>query len=544
MRELKNLTLLVALVAVSLLGSVNAANVDVTSDIATSTTWTSDNVYNLVDQIYVLPGASLTIEPGTLIQSGSQVVEGGSLAVCRGAKIYVNGTKDNPVIMTSWQDDLINWHEGCNEWGNLTIMGDALISASHYGGQPVGNNTKTPTGLNEKQMEGLVADSASDTKVMYGGANDNDDSGSINYLSIRYGGKVIGMANELNGLSLGGIGRGTDISHVEIMNNVDDGIEIWGGTVGLKYVNIWNVGDDSFDVDQGWRGKAQFGLIVQGYSADAKQGSGVGDNCFETDGAEDSDAQPITTASVYNFTVVGQPYSGDGATTWRDNARVQYRNCVFMDIGEELVRFDGDDGDGASGYGYNGTLSWADTWATDYSYSTTAAMPNAGSWTPGAFNDPSVMYTSQIDGKLAEITDSVFYNLSGDADDQATAVGVHDVASENVAASAMPIQDLQRGATVVVNNKYAMAPVEFINPCAANDAVSSVSTAPADGFFVPAQYRGGFSSNNNWLAGWTAVDAYGMTDTTMNQPNGDINSDGIVDLKDISIISSNWLQVN
>jgi hypothetical protein len=80
------------------------------------------------------------------------------------------------------------------------------------------------------------------------------------------------------------------------MNNVDDGIEIWGGTVNLKYFSIWNIGDDSFDVDQGWRGKAQFGLIVQGYSLDANQGSGVGDNVFETDGAEDSDAQPVTTA--------------------------------------------------------------------------------------------------------------------------------------------------------------------------------------------------------------------------------------------------------
>ena len=82
----------------------------------------------------------------------------------------------------------------------------------------------------------------------------------------------MGLGNELNGLSLGAIGRETDIEYVEIMNNVDDGIEIWGGAVNLKYFSVWNVGDDSFDVDQGWRGKAQFGLIVQGYSLDASQG--------------------------------------------------------------------------------------------------------------------------------------------------------------------------------------------------------------------------------------------------------------------------------
>src|SRR6185295_3466774 len=96
--------------------------------------------------------------------------------------------------------------------------------------------------------------------------DDNDNSGGLHYLSLRYGGKVVSLGNELNGLSMGGIGRDTDVDHIDIMNQVDDGIETWGGTVNYKYVNIWNVGDDSFDVDEGWRGKAQFGVIVQGYS--------------------------------------------------------------------------------------------------------------------------------------------------------------------------------------------------------------------------------------------------------------------------------------
>ena len=513
----------------------------VTDNIETSTTWTADNVYNLQQQVYVMPGASLTIEPGTLVQSTAGL--GGSLAVTRGARIYVNGTKDAPVIMTSTNDDLVSWHEGVNEWGNLTIMGDALISASHYGGLPVGDNTKEPTGLNEKQMEGLVADFPGDTKVMYGGDNDDDDSGSISYLSIRYGGKVIELQNELNGLSLGGIGRETDIDHVEIMNNVDDGIEIWGGTVNLKYVNIWNVGDDSFDVDEGWRGRAQFGLIVQGYSTDAKQGSGVGDNCFETDGAEDSDAQPVTTSTVYNFTVVGQPVDGDGGTTWRDNARMQYRNCIFMDLGEKLVRADGDDGDGASGYGYNGTLSWEDTWMTPYTYTSPVNIGAA---------DPAQLYTVQTSGMLAEITDCVFYNnLHPDAYTEADARGVRDAANNNVTADASPIQAITRGEPVVKGGKL-MVPVLSINPCAANDAVVSVNKAPADGFFTPAPFRGGFSPYYNWLEGWTAVDAYGMTDTSMNTANdstsmgvaddGDFDNDGDVDFADFSVVGATWLE--
>ena len=101
-------------------GIAGAANVDVTANITNSVTWTSNDVYNLVGQIYVEDGATLTIDAGTLIQSESGA--GGSLAVSRGGKIYVNGTADHPVIMTSTDDDLVSWHEGANEWGNLTLM--------------------------------------------------------------------------------------------------------------------------------------------------------------------------------------------------------------------------------------------------------------------------------------------------------------------------------------------------------------------------------------------------------------------------------------
>ncbi|MFP4356709.1 MAG: hypothetical protein ACLFUJ_16480, partial [Phycisphaerae bacterium] len=498
-----------------------AANVNVSSDITVDTTWTANNVYNLTKQIYVTNGASLTIEAGTVVASTPSDNGSGSLAVSRGSKIYVQGTAEAPVIMTStndvatWAADPSHptgkdpksgtWREAANEWGNLTIMGNALIGYSYEG------NTATPDGTSEAQMEGLVADGPGDQKVLYGGNDDNDDSGSISYLSLRYGGRVVGKTNELNGLSLGAIGRETEINHVEIMNNVDDGIEIWGGTVEIKYFSIWNIGDDSFDVDQGWRGKAQFGLIVQGYSVNASQGSGVGDNAFETDGAENSDAQPVTTAVIYNATVIGQPApgAGDGGTAWRDNARIQYRNCIFMDLGEKLVHFDDIDGDGADGYAHNGTLSWAATWTTDAGVHSTVNT--------GGVNLDN-LYKSQVDGKLAEISDSVFWrNLDAAAYTEATARGVFDAANNNVLASYdpgnptgnQPIQEIQRGALVVRGGKD-MLPVTTLNPCAANDAVTSVKTAPADGFFTPASYRGAFSPTYNWLIGWSASDAFGF----------------------------------
>jgi len=508
--------------ALCLAGSASAANIPVSGNIAVSTTWTADNVYNLVGQVYVLPGATLTIQAGTVVKSNP--VDLGSLAVTRGAKIFVNGTQTNPVIMTSTSDTMTAWHEGANEWGNLTIMGKGLISASHYSGLPVGSNTKFPSGLNVKQMEGLVAAIPGDPNVMYGGNNDNDDSGSIHFLSLRYGGKVVGLGNELNGLSLGAIGRDTDIDHVEIMNNVDDGIELWGGTVNLKNIAIWNIGDDSFDVDEGWRGKLQFFLGVQGYSVNAAQGSGVGDNVFEMDGAEDSDAQPVTTAVVYNATVIGQPIHGDQGLALRDNARVQFRNSIFTDIGEQVVKNDNVDGDGGSGYGYNGTLTFASIWATPASASLDLATTVNGcddaapSVCAAGVNFPADLYKSQVDGNLAEVKDTVFYNnLFASGYTTLDTLGVR-ATGNNVTATLSPIVSITRAAPVVKGG-LTMLQVTGLDPRAANDAVTSVGMAPADGFFTPAKFRGAFSKDVNWLLGWTASDAYGFHAGQVNPAN-------------------------
>ncbi|MFO1055146.1 MAG: hypothetical protein U1F36_23255 [Planctomycetota bacterium] len=492
-----------ALFAAALVGAAQA-QVLVNSDIAVSTTWTANNVYNLQRQIYVLPGATLTIQAGTVVASTTNL--GGSLAVCRGAQIFVQGTAEKPVIMTSTADAATwtggnpktgTWREACNEWGNLTIMGDAYISEN-----AIATNTATPNPSNYAQMEGLVAGFPGDTKIYYGGGNDNDDSGSISYLSLRYGGKVIGLGNELNGLSMGGIGRGTDVHHVEVMNNVDDGVETWGGTVNYKYMSVWNIGDDSFDIDQGWRGKAQFLLLVQGYSVDAAQGSGVGDNCFETDGAEDSDYQPVTTGSIWNATVIGQPVDGDQGTAWRDECRMQYHNCIFMDIGEQCVKNDNVDGDGAHGYGFNGTASFTSLWSTPY---TTFSTVNAPA-------NPAAFYQAQSSGNLCEIKDSVFYNNAfASAYTTATTVGVFAAANNNVREPAnSPISALTRGAAVT-RGGLAMLPVTFLDPRPANDALTSVGIAPNDGFFSHAHFRGAFAPNCNWLGGWTASEAFGFT---------------------------------
>jgi len=540
--KLMNASCLAATLLVA--GAASAAEILVTQSISTSTTWTANNTYNLQNQIYVLPGATLTIEPGTVIASTTGL--GGSLAVTRGARIFARGTQENPIIFTS-KADVATWTNGnpktgtwravCNEWGNLTIMGRAYISEN-----AVTSNSATFNANNVAAMEGLVGSSADDQNVLYGGGNDDDDSGSLSYVSFRYGGRVIGLNNELNGLSLGGIGRNTIIDHMEIMNNVDDGIEIWGGTVNLQYFSIWNIGDDSFDIDQGWRGKAQFGLIVQGYSANAAQGSGVGDNAIEIDGAEQSDYQPVTTCVMYNMTVVGDRGTTgangcDHGVAYRDGARVQVRNSIFMDLGERLVAADNIDGDGGAGYGHNGTLSWANTWTTPYSsYSTVNAPAN-----------PAFFYRAQVDGNLNEIKDSVFFNNTfASAYTEADARGVRAAGTNNVTATAMPIVALTRGATVSPTATLRINPVTGIDPRAANDAVTSVGAAPNDGFFEPASFRGAFSPQTHWLCSWTAADAYGFVTapagscTVGGACPADINGDGVVSGTDLTQLLAAW----
>jgi hypothetical protein len=587
---MKNAKAFALLGAVAITGAANAAEITVgdpapgvqAADIISGpgiTTWSAGNTYNLLDQIYVEDGADLVIEAGVIIASQDAIsTQRGSLAVSPGGQIFVQGTAENPVIMTSYSDvrtwtgasfddngtpgDLTDdvlldpgdwttgtWRPAAEEWGNLTVMGRGFISEDATPG-----NTATCDVDNVAAMEGLQPPTGEEFRSLYGGDNDNDDSGTINYLSLRYGGQVVALTNELNGLSMGGVGRATDVEYVEIMNNIDDGIETWGGAVNYKHFSIWNIGDDSFDVDQGWRGKAQFGLIVQGWSIDGpSQGSGIGDNMCETDGAEDSDYQPVTTASLWNMTLIGCLADGDGATAWRDGARVQYNSCIIMDCAEKVVRPDGDDGDGASGYGHNGTLTFAEVWTTDY---------NAA---PAHVNDcamPGMVYQAQTSGKLAQIVDTVFFrNLSSSAYDEANARGVFDAGNDNVIATFnpgsiddnMPIVALTRalpaageaggyldGATSTTG--LTMANVRVLDPRAANDAVSAVRTAPNDGFFMPVDYRGAFGPEENWLYGWGASTSFGflVEPPVINNCPWDFDDSGDVGTSDFFALLQNW----
>ena len=551
-----------ALMAVAgLSGSAHALEAD--SNITTDTTWTkADSPVYLEQPVFVGGGASLTIEAGVIVVTpegaGNNDDVDGGLVIERDAQIFVLGTEEQPVIMTSqadvetWNGTQVgnpdgdqfqeittmgdpttgDWRQAVQEWRNLTMMGNAVIGASAFEGNDVTgsdgvSNPETPDGTVDRQMEGLLqGEGTTDDSVFFGGADDNDDSGTINYLSLRYGGRVLGEGNELNGMSMGGIGRGTDLDYIEIMNNVDDGIEFWGGTANLSHFQIWNIGDDSLDLDEGWRGKVQFGLIVQGFSTSAAQGSGVGDNALEMDGSEQSDAQPRSTVAMHNLTVIGQP-GADGLTTWRDNNRVQFHKSVFMSTGTQpLVRLDNIDGDGGKGYGHDGSHTWGDVWQT----AETNVSPNGVNEGSGDFA-PSELYKSQqsdgISANLADIRDSVVWNYGSlfsnasslsspfDPSSEISAASANNVLFDSSAANAsanLPVQSITRDAPQQVGpDSVTIRRVTDLDPRAANDATSiDGPQASKDGFWTPTDYRGAFSPNHNWAAGWSAADAYGF----------------------------------
>ena len=215
-------------------------------------TWSSDRDYLLNGFVFVNDGQTLTIKAGTVIRAKTgQGSLASALIVARGGTLIAEGDRDNPIVFTVEGDDL----EGSvpvkarGLWGGLIILGNAGI------------NTES----GEDMIEGIPV---SEPRGIYGGGDDNDNSGILRYVSIRHGGTNIGEGNEINGLTLGGVGRKTTIENVEVISNADDGVEFFGGAVNCRNLVVSFCGDDAFDMDQGYKGKGQFWVAVNDSDSD------------------------------------------------------------------------------------------------------------------------------------------------------------------------------------------------------------------------------------------------------------------------------------
>ena len=234
-------------------------------------------VYTLKGWIYIADGSELTIEPGTIIK-GDKATKA-VLIVERGGKLIAQGAADAPIVFTSAQPA---GQRRPGDWGGVIICGKA-------------HNNQT-----SMQIEG-------GPRTQHGGDNDADNSGVLSYVRIEFGGFPFKADQEINGLTLGSVGKGTKIDHVQVSYSNDDSYEWFGGTVDCKYLIAYKGWDDDFDTDNGFSGHVQYGLSIR----DPKIADKSMSNGFESDNnAKGTNADPHTSAVFSNITFVG-PKMGD-----------------------------------------------------------------------------------------------------------------------------------------------------------------------------------------------------------------------------------------
>ncbi len=251
------------------------AQVTVSGDITSNTTWTNNNIYTLTGGfVYVTNNATLTIEPGTIIKGNLS-----ALVITRGAKLMAQGTQTRPIVFTSFQPA---GSRAAGDWGGILIMGKAPIN------DPAG----------ERLGEGGI----DPVKGLYGGTDPNDNSGILTYVRIEYAGIAFQPNNETNGLTMGGVGAGTIIDYIQVSYGGDDAFEWFGGTVNCKHLIANKTLDDMFDTDYGYTGRLQFIVGV----SDSLVADISGSNGFESDNdATGTTNGPLTKPIITNASLFG-----------------------------------------------------------------------------------------------------------------------------------------------------------------------------------------------------------------------------------------------
>jgi hypothetical protein len=274
-------------------------------------TWDANGIHILNDRVIVQAGVTLTIMPGAIIkgESGTQA-EAAVLIIAQDATINAAGTATDPIIFTSVGDDIqlgqkvgsnLNAETDRGFWGGVIILGNAPVSPK--------------TGATE-QIEGIPADVI---EGRYGGSDAADNSGVLTYVSIRFGGALIGEGNEINGLTLGGVGNGTTINHIEVVGNVDDGIECFGGSVNIDDAIVLYQGDDAYDIDQAYSGTIDNFIYIA---------ASTSDHGLEVDGPEGSENAGGQFV-LRNGSLKGDAVKGEFAD-FRSNAQGTVDNLYFF----------------------------------------------------------------------------------------------------------------------------------------------------------------------------------------------------------------------
>ncbi len=252
---------------------------------------TNDRVWQLDGTLDVQNNATLNIQAGTRIEGNTNALQTQAIFVRRGGKIFANGTQNQPITFTC---TAVPKFKGC--WGGVFVAGRGTVN--------IGDGVADPATPTDAGSGGAPSRAGEGNAPRYGGNLPTDNSGRLVYSIFEYGGKVVGDANELNNLTLGAVGSGTEIHHLQVHAGTDDGLEFFGGDVSTSHLLITGNNDDGFDASFGIRGDHQF-VIVQ-----VDEGEASGDSkAIEADGNEPAPgtntALPRTSPRLWNFTIIG-----------------------------------------------------------------------------------------------------------------------------------------------------------------------------------------------------------------------------------------------
>jgi len=275
--------------------------IEISGEISGNVTWTANKQYLLKGFVYVIDGAVLTIEPGTVIKGDKSTM--GSLIIERGGKIIADGTVDNPIVFTS--NAPVNYRNR-GDWGGIILCGKA----------PVNNG--------DPQIEG-------GPRSHYGGSDPNDNSGVLRYVRIEYAGYPFQPDKEVNGLTFGGVGAGTEVDYVMVSFANDDSFEWFGGTVNCKHLIAVRGLDDDFDTDNGFIGKIQYGIAIRDKNVADVSGS---NGCESDNDATGSTNIPVTHPIFCNMTLIGP--RKDASTS---NINANYKNAMHLRRNTQLSAY-------------------------------------------------------------------------------------------------------------------------------------------------------------------------------------------------------------
>lgn len=464
---------------------------------AANTILTCNNAYKLDKKIFVTAGKSITINPGTVIYADpAAAAAANALVISRGGKIFAAGKESCPIVFTATGDPLDgSFNTPQQLWGGVVLLGKATNNLTTGCGSLVvapgvglieGIAAADPRSYYGADLSGVVT-GFSGTPAVVETFDDNDNSGIMKYVSIRHGGATIATNNELNGLTLGSVGRGTTLEYIEIVANSDDGVEFFGGVPQLKYAAVFYSDDDNFDWDHGFSGKGQFWYTLMA--------AGRGDHGMEIDSDDNNCGNyPISNPTIYNYTCIGRNNASDMAIEAKEGTGGSIRSSIFANF-------------------VNGPRL--------------SITGNANYTVYGNWNAIPPVFV---------LENNTFVNMTGTnfIINGATPADTAKMLSQNSFVASLAGFDYTHAYNFGLNS-VTSAVTDQVDPTP-NPAVASASTPPSDGFFTPTNYRGAFCTGcPSWLANWSFASWVDSNNGLVPCPN-DINNDGVVNITDFNSV--------